>query len=90
MGISILAWLSSLDPYWPETGQYGNAHVLICIYIYTKGQVGRNLWYILYEFGRHFHLCEKNRFTLNFSHLITIYVCLISYRKRLIVEGIVI
>ena len=35
MGISILAWLSSLDPYWVSwwyPGQYGNDHVLICIY----------------------------------------------------------
>jgi hypothetical protein len=73
---------------WMITRPIWKCPLLICIY--TKGQVGRNLWYILYEFGRHFHLCEKNRFTLNFSHLITIYVCLISYRKRLIVEGIVI
>ena len=29
MGNSILAWLSSRDPH---IGQYGNAHVLICIY----------------------------------------------------------
>ena len=51
MGISILVWLSSLDPYWPSTpsranmgvsgwwpGQYGNAHVLICIYILLYSQ----------------------------------------------------
>jgi hypothetical protein len=55
------------------------------IYIYTNGQVGRNFWYILYGFGR------KKSFRPKFqSHLITIYVCLIAYRKRLVVEGIVI
>jgi len=32
--VSILAWLSSRDPYWPSTD--GNAHVLICIYTFTS------------------------------------------------------
>ena len=69
-----------------------SVQIYIYIYIYIYKWVGwaKLLVYFIWVWAT-FLFGRKKSFRPKFqSHLITIYVCLIAYRMRLVVEGIVI
>ena len=67
-------------------------HCYTAAYIYTQmGRLVETFGIFYMGLGDIFIWAKKKSLRPKFqSHLITIYVCLIAYRKRLLVEGIVI